>query len=120
PVKPSPQPTLPDTQAKDDLGGLIGKSTRAPQASNSGHSETYGIPEGAQFLLRVLSRIKGLVSGHGISIDGIAHHQYQEAYTFRRGNEFARVDVGYSSKEKITRVTAPTPSELSSEVQSLL
>jgi len=120
PIGPSSQPMLPDSQAQDARTVSIGESIRAQQDSNPGQSERYGIPEGAHFLLGILSRVKGLVADHGISIDGIAHHQYQEAYTFVRGNELTRVDIGYNSREKIARVTVPAPSELSLEVQNLL
>lgn len=90
------------------------------EIENTDKSSTFGIPESAQFLLGILARVRELISGHEISIDEITHQQYQEAYRFLRGNDFARVDVGYNSREKITRVTVSIPTELSSEVKNLL
>ena len=81
---------------------------------------TFGIPSTAPFLLALLGRVQELIAGTGISIDGIHHNQYQEAYTFRRGEEFSRVDIGYNRKERISRLTSPRFSELSSQVIELL
>jgi tRNA A37 threonylcarbamoyladenosine biosynthesis protein TsaE len=100
--------------------GRAQESLAVHQATPDETKNTFGIPESAPFLLGVLARVRELIAAHDISIDGIAHQQYQEAYTFRRANDFARVDLGYSSKEKIIRVTAPVPTELSSAVQNLL
>lgn len=83
-------------------------------------ANTFGIPHTAPFLLSLLGRVQDLVANTDIKIDGISHNQYQEAYTFRRGEDFARVDIGYNGKEKISGVTSPHLSELSSQVVSLL
>lgn len=91
-----------------------------PNIQQNNNSDTFGIPHAATFLLGVLNRVRGLTKNSEICIDSIAHQQYQEAYTFARGNDFSRVDIAYNSKEKITRVVAPIPSELSSEIQGLL
>tara|TARA_R110000787_G_scaffold38044_1_gene96124 strand:+ start:1680 stop:4544 length:2865 start_codon:yes stop_codon:yes gene_type:complete len=80
----------------------------------------FGIPEDAKFLLGIFHRVNKLIADHDIIIEGIVHQQYQEAYTFRYGSNYARLDIGYNSKGKITRVTAPTPTALSSEVKNLL
>jgi hypothetical protein len=82
--------------------------------------DVFGIPKSEKFLLGVLSRVGELIGDVDITIDGIAHHQYQEAYTFQRGQEFARVDIGYNSKNKITRVTPQIITALSSEIQNQL
>lgn len=86
----------------------------------SNNSDTFGIPQTATFLLGVLARVREALLGRNILVDGIVHQQYQEAYTFRRSNDFARVDIGYNSKEKVTRVNTPIPSELAAEIQALL
>ncbi len=82
--------------------------------------ETYGIPESAPFLMAVLKKVRQLIAGKGVMIDSIVHNQYQEAYSFSRGNEFARVDIGYNSKSKVTRVTAPQLAEMSAEMVNIL
>lgn len=101
---------------------LVQQRGEPPKAETeqSDYPDTFGIPQTATFLLGVLSRIREFIDGHDIGIDGIIHHQYQEAYTFRRGDDFARVDVGYNSKEKITRFTPSILTSFSSEIQNLL
>jgi hypothetical protein len=130
----NPTPTQQDAPASFDLQGNqiagVYRSVKEEQAVTSyslsgvqrpiGVDETYGIPEGAKFLLGLLGRVRELIADHGISIDSITHQQYQEAYIFSRGNEFARVDIGYDSKEKIKRVTTPIPSPLSVDVKNIL
>lgn len=82
--------------------------------------EAYGIPEGAPFLLAVLKKIRKLLDGKGVVIDSIIHNQYQEAYLFNRGSEFARINIGYNSRNKVAHLTAPQLSELSVELIDIL
>ncbi|SOB75610.1 protein of unknown function [Marinobacter sp. LV10R510-11A] len=84
------------------------------------NANTLGIPATAPFLLALLGRVQDLIAGTDISIEGVGHNQYQEAYTFRRGEDFARVDIGYNGKAKISRVTSQHLSEFSSQVIGLL
>lgn len=83
-------------------------------------ANTFGIPLTAPFLLALLERVQCLIADTAISIDSIGHNQYQEAYTFRRGDDFARVDIGYTGKEKISKVSSPHLTEFSSQVVELL
>lgn len=83
-------------------------------------ANTFGIPLSAPFLLALSARVQGLIADTDIGIDGIGHNQYQEAYTFRRGDDFARVDIGYTGKEKISKVSSPHLTEFSSQVVELL
>lgn len=62
----------------------------------------FGIPPAQTFLHAVLHRVQALLAGSDVSIEDIRHNQYQEAYFFRRGNETARINVGYDSKERVT------------------
>ena len=99
------------------------ESCKAPPRSEptqGQNSSTFEIPATAPFLLALLGRVQDLIAGTDISIEGIGHNQYQEAYTFRLSEDFARVNIGYNGKEKISRVTAPHLSELSSKVNDLL
>jgi len=82
--------------------------------------DTFGIPQSAAFLLGILRRVREILANHNIAIEGIIHHQYQEVYTFRKGDDFARIDIGYNAKDKITRITAPITSELSAAIQNAL
>ena len=55
-----------------------------------------------------------------VVIDCIHHNKYQEAYVFKRGNELARVDIGYKATSKVSHVTAPQLTELGAELVTLL
>lgn len=98
-------------------------STGAAQSSDPdpmGELGTFDIPESATFLRALLAAVRKRIEPTDILIDSIQHHMYQEAYVFKRGVELARVDIGYSAKSKVTRVVAPLPTELSTELVSLL
>ncbi|WP_419532922.1 AAA family ATPase [Endozoicomonas sp.] len=80
----------------------------------------FGIPDSAAFLLTILERVKSLIAGHAIEIDDIIHNQYQEAYVFKRKNNFARINITYSGKNKVTNVVDAQTTELGSYVADLL
>lgn len=82
--------------------------------------DTFGIPQNASFLLTILKELRRLIDGKGIVIDSITHHQYQEAYLFKRGDEFSHIDVRYNGKGKITRITTSQSTEMSNEIVNLL
>lgn len=97
--------------------------TGAAQSSTSdlhGAQDALGIPESATFLRALLAAVRERIDPTAIVIDSIQHHQYQEAYVFKRGVEVARVDIGYSARFKVTHVVAPMLSELGSELVNLL
>lgn len=81
---------------------------------------TFGIPESATFLRALLAAVRKRIESTAIVIDSIQHHLYQEAYVFKLGVELARVDIGYSARSKVTRVVAPLPTDLGSELVNLL
>lgn len=81
--------------------------------------ETYGIPKNAPFLLAVLKEIRKLLDGKDVVVDSIVHNLYQEAYLFKRGGEFARLNIGYNRRNKVT-LTAPQLTELSAELVEIL
>jgi hypothetical protein len=116
PNVPVPDITRPGNLDVEQLAG----EPAQPSIQQDSSSDTFGIPLAATFLLGILNRVREFTKNSGIGVDSIAHQQYQEAYTFAREDDFARVDIGYNSKEKITRVVTPIPSELSSEIQGLL
>ena len=93
---------------------------KIPSDETTNTIETYGIPESAPFLMEVLKKVRQLIAGKGIMIDSIVHNQYQEAYCFSRGNEFARVDIGYNSRSKVTRVTAQQLAKMNAEMVNIL
>ena len=85
-----------------------------------GDQDALGIPESATFLRTLLAAVRKRIDPMAIVIDSIQHHQYLEAYVFKRGVEVARVNIGYSARCKVTHVVAPILSELGSELVNLL
>lgn len=83
-------------------------------------SETFGIPPSELFLLAVLSKVRALLAGSVVEIDQIHHNQYQEAYFIKRDNEFARINIGYGSKGKVTALSAQSLTEFSAWLMHVL
>ena len=71
-------------------------------------------------LLALLTEVRRLIAGRGVSIEDVLHHQYQEVYLFSREGESARIDIAYNGKSKVTGVAAPYLSDLSSELSAVL
>lgn len=92
---------------------------QTPVTGSTYELQTYDIPESAPFLLAVLKEIRKLLDGRGVMIDSITHNLYQEAYLFNRGGEFARLNIGYNNRNKVT-ITSPQLTELSAELVEIL
>jgi len=75
--------------------------------------EHFGIPAKEPFLLAVLERIRFLIAGSGVEVEGILHNQYQEAYFFKRENETARINFDYGSRGRVTALGGQSVSEFS-------
>lgn len=95
-------------------------SVQLSQINSKPDSVMFGIPESAPFLIALLSAIRKLIDRQQIVIDSISHHQYQEVYKFKREDELVRIDIAYNSKNKITGVTSPQLTDLSTELTALL
>ena len=89
-------------------------------ASSPRDSGTFGIPESAKVLLSLLAEVRRLTDGIGITVEEVLHNQWQESYHFKRGAEFARVDISYTSKNKISAVASRSLGGLGSELADLL
>jgi hypothetical protein len=81
---------------------------------------TFGIHKNAKVLLSLLAEVRRLTNGIGIDIEEVRHNQWQESYYFKREAEFARVDISYTSKNKISAVASRSPGSLGSELTGLL
>jgi hypothetical protein len=82
--------------------------------------ETFGIPESATVLLSLLADVRRLTDGTSIAIEDVLHNQWQESYHFKRGDETARMDIAYTSKNRISSVASNGLGGLSSELADLL
>ncbi|MFV7436608.1 AAA family ATPase [Pseudomonas vlassakiae] len=83
-------------------------------------SETFGIPASATVLLALLTEVRRLIAGRGISIEDVHHNQYQEVYFFKREAESARVNIAYNGRNKVAAVSVPCLSELGGELSAVL
>ena len=99
---------------------VVNASSLEGEITNNTELNTFDIPKSGALLLAILNMVRDLLSGKAIVIDGITHNQYQEAYFFNNGNEFARVDISYNSKGKVTGLSVPQVSDFSAELVDLL
>lgn len=102
------------------IGMVVDKPSVSSSIDELDVLDTFGISKNAVFLLAILKEVRRLIEGKELVINDIVHHQYQEVYHFKRGDEFARIDVRYNSKDKITRITTPQPTEMSNEIVNTL
>lgn len=89
-------------------------------ASSQWDSDTFGIPESATVLLSLLAEVRRLTDGKDITVEEVRHNQWLESYHFKRGVESARVDISYTSRNKISAVASHDLGGLSAEVADLL
>lgn len=82
--------------------------------------DTFGIPENAKVLLSLLAEVRKLIDGTDIAIEEVLHNQWQESYHFKRGAEFARVDISYTSKNKVSTIASRSLEGLGSELADVL
>ena len=97
----------------------LGTHQELPVAAQD-DSNVFGIPTNAFFLRSLLDEVRKLIAGKDVVIDDIHHNQYQEAYVFKRGDLFARIDIGYNGRFKVAHVAAPQLTELSAELVNTL
>lgn len=72
------------------------------------------------FRTEVLARVRHALEGTGIEIDDVAHHQYQEAFYFRRDIDTARVNISYTGRFMITAVAVPAGGVFNEQLRELL
>ena len=68
----------------------------------------------------MLAEVRRLIDGNDIAIEDVHHNQWQESYHFKRGDAFARVDISYTSRDKISAVASRSLGDLGSELADLL
>jgi hypothetical protein len=119
-VSPSPSDFLEASKAVEDSSAAPIPSLQSVPASSLLGSDTFGIPERATVLLSLLAEVRRLTDGKEIAIEDVQHNQWQESYHFKRGVEFARVDISYTSRNKISTVASRSLGDLGSELADLL
>jgi len=107
------------TAAEAPLAASVPPQQPGP-ASPARDSGTFGIPESATVLLSLLAEVRRLTDGKDIAIEEVVHNQWQESYHFGRGAESARVNISYTSKNKISAIAFHGLGGLGSELADLL
>ncbi len=104
----------------DWLGVAPGTKELNPQIASDDQASISGQSPQETFRLELLARVREIVSGVGIEVDDVAHHQYQEAFYLRRGLDTARVNISYNGSFKISAVTVPPTNDFCEELGQLL
>lgn len=111
-MTPSPvEPAAPNGNPKLD--------TRGDQANSDG-SPADGLSPQAFFRQWLQTEVRSRLDGTEIEIEDIAHHQYREAYFFKRGTEAVRIDIGYKGNWTISGITCPRPGAFAEAVMACL
>ena len=111
-VTPSPvEPTAPNSSPELD--------TREGQANSDG-SPADGLSPQVFFRQWLQTEVRSRLDGTEIEIEDIAHHQYREAYFFKRGTEAIRIDIGYKGNWTISGITCPRPGAFAEAVMACL
>ncbi|MUK50036.1 ATP-dependent DNA helicase [Aliivibrio fischeri] len=95
-----------------ELNEAVEITAVSPGSSNI--EKNYGIPENEHFLLSILSQVRNLVDGSGITLRDIDHKLFQEIYIFQCNNESIRVNIWYKKTGKISNISTPDTTNWSS------
>ncbi|KAB2765742.1 AAA family ATPase [Brucella anthropi] len=104
-----------------------GSSSGEPKLPDSGGSppepigsQSPALSPQAMFRGWLQAEIRNRLDGTGVEIEDIAHHQYREAYFFKRGAEAARLDIGYKGNWRVSGVTCPKPDDFAEDIMARL
>lgn len=64
------------------------------------------------------TEIRNRLADSGVEIEDVAHHQYREAYFFKRGADAVRIDIGYKGNWTVSSVTCPRPDGFAEEIMA--
>ncbi|EGR0719599.1 MULTISPECIES: ATP-dependent DNA helicase [Vibrio] len=116
-IEPAPKANVRETTVSVQLEG--NNIDQSPVFDLS-DDNTFGIPQSEAFLMQLLGSVRDSLKGSGCAVVDIDHKQYHEAYTIQRGSEFARINVWYNAKGKVSQVKLIEVNPFSSEVAELL
>ncbi|TOB48798.1 ATP-binding domain-containing protein, partial [Vibrio parahaemolyticus] len=116
-IEPAPKANVRETTVSVQLEG--NNIDQSPVFDLS-DDNTFGIPQSEAFLMQLLGSVRDSLKGSGCAVVDIDHKQYHEAYAIQRGSEFARINVWYNAKGKVSQVKLIEVNPFSSEVAELL
>ncbi len=91
---------------------------RAIVAGPDGGSPSPAISPQSLFRAWLQTEIRDRLADTGIEIEDVAHHQYREAYFFKRGTEAVRIDIGYKGNWTVAGVTCPRPNGFAEDIMA--
>jgi hypothetical protein len=97
--------------------GLSDQGATALEANSSPSSV---VSPQSLFRTWLQTEIRGKLADTGIDIEDIAHHQYREAYFFKRGTDAVRIDIGYKGNWMISGLTCPREEPFAADVMAHL
>jgi tRNA A37 threonylcarbamoyladenosine biosynthesis protein TsaE len=116
----SPNTLIPKVSSQDTPKSNHQHINASDNPIGTEEDDNFGIPSHANFSLEVLGRVRRLLKGSDVKIQDVSQGQYLEVYFFEVNNEITRIDIGYNGKGKITRITAPTQSDLGLRLLDIL
>ena len=89
--------------------GELGPSNqRGKPPEPNGHPSSAASPQ-CVFRTWLQTEIRNRLDDTGVEIEDVAHHQYREAYFFKRGADAVRIDISYKRNWTVSGVTCPRP-----------
>lgn len=108
----TPSNTEPDAQSREAGPSDQGAMGRKPEGG------ALSLALSPLFLFRtwLQTEIRNKLVDTKIEVEDIAHHQYREAYFFRRDANAVRIDIGYKGNWTVSGVTCPRPDAFAEEI----
>lgn len=110
----TPSSTEPGPQSPE--AGPPDQRAMAPEPDRSAPS--LAISPQSLFRTWLQTEIRNRLADTGIEIEDVAHHQYREAYFFKRGADAVRIDIGYKGNWTVSGVTCPRPDGFAEEIMA--
>ncbi|MCE8540217.1 AAA family ATPase [Ruegeria pomeroyi] len=109
-------PSTTKSGAQSPEAGPPDQRAMGREPDGEGHSPTLS-PQ-SLFRTWLQTEIRNSLADTGIEIEDIAHHQYREAYFFKRGADAVRIDIGYKGNWTVSSVNCPKPDGFAEEVMT--
>ena len=110
----TPSSTEPGPQSPE--AGPPDQRAMAPEPD--GRAPSPAISPQSLFRTWLQTEIRNRLADAGIEIEDVAHHQYREAYFFKRGADAVRIDIGYKGNWIVSGVTCPRPDGFAEEIMA--
>jgi hypothetical protein len=85
-----------------------------------GMDDVTGLDNSDPFRIKLFSEVQSSLIKHQYKIIEANAKPYREQYVFTLNDDFYRVDITYSGKNKITNIMLPEPSEVTNKVKEIL